>query len=259
MTTRTLAAATVALATLTLVPHARADINACALKVIGSLRLVSSPDQCRAWEVPVQLSSPAEASPLPDVLPIPQLYFVPGPAPTGDAARIVTAFGPQVVVRATLNEGDSRTHVSVNVRHSHPLDPRYAYDGFYVCLGFSPTVPDTGLVRMIVEHSPQARLSSTDPVIVTRDFASATKTVGDFRAGTPSQGTTAGCLTIRFAEMTTTPSFYGQIGEAIAPPGLFSLSLSTPAMLADKGTAFSDDTMVIAGYGLTVTGRAPTP
>ncbi len=232
------------------------SLRACAHKVTGQLRIVENAT-CQPSEREVQLATPRVR---PDNIPIPPLSFIGLGGPTGNDANAVP-FNPHMVIRATLrSDGDSRNSVSVRAVNSWPLNPDYIYDGFYICLGFSPEISDSQSMTIFVEHSSYLRANSTQPVIAKRDFARVNPTVGAFRAGTPSQGTTAACLTFPFSQMTKTPSSpYGELGDFIAGPGLFSVTLDTPEMLATKPSGpFSSQSTNIIGLGLVVSGLAPT-
>ncbi len=244
-------------AALLLAASAHAQTNACAHKTTGQLRIVEN-GACLPQERAVLLATPR---PIPDTIPIPVLHFIGLGGATGNDANAVP-FNPHMVVRATLrSDSDSRSSVSVRAVNSWDLNPDYVYNGFYICLGFSQEIEDSKSLTVFVEHTRYRRQSANEPIISTRDFARLSSTVGAFRAGTPSQGTTASCLTFPFSQLIKTPSSpYGVIGDTIAGPGLFSVTLDTPEMLATKPSGpLSLQSTNIIGLGLTIAGLNPAP
>lgn len=255
LSTITLSAAAILLAASA---HAQAGaLQACAHRATGQLRIVEN-GPCLPQERSLQLAAPG---PTPDTIPLPLLGFLGLRGATGDDANAVP-FNPHMAIRATLGSVfDSRSSISVRAANSWNLNPDYVYDGFYVCLGFSPEIADAESLSVTVEHTRYRRQSATEPVIATRNFATLNSTVSAFRAGAPSQGTAASCLTFPFSQLIATPSGpFGAIGDTIAGPGLFSVTLSTPPMLASKPNGpLSQESTSIIGLGLTVAGRNPAP
>lgn len=203
----------------------------------------------------------AAPRPTPDTIPLPLLGFLGLRGATGDDANVVP-FNPHIAIRATLSSAfDTRRSIPVRAANSWNLNPDFVYDGFYICLGFSQEIADAESLSVTVEHTRYRRPSPNEPVITTRDFATLNSTVGAFRAGAPSQGTTAACLTFPLSQLTATPSGpFGAIGDTIAGPGLFSVTLSTPPLLASKPNGpLSQESTSIVGLGLTVAGRNPAP
>ncbi len=232
-------------------------MQVCAHGASGQLRIVEN-GPCLPQERSLQF---ATSRPTPDTIPLPLLGFIGLRGATGDDANAIP-FNPHMFIRATLGSPfDTRTSISVRAANSWSLNPDYVYDGFYICLGFSQEIVDSGSLSVTVEHTRYRRQSANEQVIATRDFATVSSTVSAFRAGAPSQGTTASCLTFPFSQLSSTPSGpFGAIGDTIAGPGLFSVTLSTPPMLASKPNGpLSQESTSIIGIGLTVAGLNPAP
>lgn len=244
-----------------LVPvQAGEPVWACAVKASGNLRIVAAPSQCRPSEQAVALASPA---PVPDLLPLNVLHLQGLRGATGEDANVVP-FTPSVVIRASLrSDGDSRSHIRVRAAHAWELDARYRYDGFYICLSFSQEIPDDEPVTVLVLQSRHARATLQDPITTVNAYARLNRTVGDFRNGTPvNAGSLAQCLTARFSDLPpiAVNAFEEQLVNLMEPPGLFSMIITTPEMLATKpsGPTSLEGTFVHA-LGLTVAGPASLP
>ncbi len=255
LSTFTLSAATLLLAASA---HAQAGaLQVCADSTTGQLRLVET-GPCLPQERSLQLAAPG---PTPDTIPLPLLGFLGLRGAMGDDA-IAVPFNPHLSIRATLASAfDSRSFISVRAANSWNLNPDYAYDGFYICLGFSPEIADAESLSMTVEHTRYRRPSANEPVVATRNLATVNSTVSAFRASAATQGATASCLTFPFSQLIATPTGpFGAIGQTIAGPGLFSVTLSTPPMLASKPNGpLSQESTSITGLGLTVAGFNPAP
>ncbi len=94
--------------------------------------------------------------------------------------------GDQVTDRLR-SDADSRNRVSVRAVNSLELNPDQVYDGFFICLGFSPEIPDSEGLTIFWEHTRYNRDLPPSPVILTRGFARLSTTVAAFRAGTPAK------------------------------------------------------------------------
>jgi hypothetical protein len=230
-------------------------MSACAHKTTGQVR-VSASGACLPSETALTLAKPR---PIPDILAIPAAQFVGLNSGLGNDAR-GNPSGSTFVIRATVRaDQDSRERVSVRAQNSWEIDPNYVYDAFFICLGFSNEISDAEGLTVFLEHTKYGRDLPSSPIVGTRDFARLNSTVGDFRAGTPSQGSGASCLTFPLSQLIKTPSFpYGTIGDRIEGPGILTVTLDTPEMVPTRpsGPVVLEST-IVTGLGLTVAGLKP--